>query len=209
MYAVLQAEVVPSLLIRDRRKFHIRSYLIVLEKLHHPDLLDMFIYNRHEIRVAGVRVEEGDTDRNVLAHITNGALSNTTERVLLSEVPELTSRDMQDKVETFVAETFAKHLIPDIARRINLSASEDGTNGSIRKFAIAGVDLMVTEEGRVFLLEVNTNPAAPPKEMVDDPFAKHLQGFFHDLVDLVVGKPSPNFLAAHDILVRKGRVEKN
>jgi len=203
-FAVLQAEVVPSLLIRDRRKFHIRTYLVVLEKLHHPDLMDIFIFNRHEVRIAGISVEEGDTERNPMAHITNGALSNTTERVLLVDVPELSSRGMQDKLETFVAECFAKHLVPDIARRINLSATEEGNNSSIRKFGVAGLDLMVTEDEKIFLLEVNSNPAAPPEDVVTDSFAEHLQGFMHDLVDLVVGKPSPNFLSAHAILAQKG-----
>ena len=204
--AVLQAEVVPSLLIRERRKFHIRTYLVVLEKLHHPDLLEMFLFNRHEVRIAGVPVPEGNVGRDRLAHITNGALSDTTERVLLSNVPELVERGLQDKVETFVAESFYKHLIPDIARRINVTANEDGY-ANIRKFAVAGLDLMVTEDNRIYLLEVNANPAAPPESMVDSTFKEHLEGFLHDMVDLVVGTPSPNFLNAQDVLARKGLLE--
>jgi hypothetical protein len=203
---VLQGEVVPSLLIRDRRKFHIRTYLVVLEKLHHPDLLEMFVFNRHEVRIAGVPVEEGNIGRERLAHITNGALSDTTERVLLQNVPELMSRGLQEKVEVFVAETFYKHFIADIARRINATANEDGY-ANIRKFAVAGVDLMVTEDNRIYLLEVNANPAAPPESMVDTTFKEHLEGFLHDMVDLVVGTPSPNFLNAHDILAGKGLLE--
>jgi hypothetical protein len=176
--------------------------MVVLEKLHHPDLLEMFLFNRHEVRVAGVPVEEGDNGRDRLAHITNGALSSTTERVLLHNVPELTSRDLQDKVETFVAETFYQHLMPDIARRIYISANEDN-NTNIRKFGIAGLDLMVTEDNRIYLLEVNANPAAPPESMVDSIFKDHLEGFLKDLVDLIVGTPSPNFLNAQDVLARK------
>jgi hypothetical protein len=200
---VLQAEVFPSLLIRDRRKFHVRTYVAVIEKLHHPDLLEMYIFNRHEIRIAGVSVkEEEGTERERLSHITNGALSNTTERVLLSSVPELTSRNMQEKVETFVANMFAKHLIADISRRVGLSLNEEGNDSSIRKFGIAALDLMLTEDDRIFLLEVNVNPAAPPEEMVDTEFKEHLQGFMHDLVDLVVGNPSPNFVTADEICSR-------
>jgi hypothetical protein len=204
--AVLQAEVVPSLLIRERRKFHIRTYLVVLEKLHHPDLLEMFLFNRHEVRIAGFPVPEGNVGRDRLAHITNGALSDTTERVLLSNVPELVERGLEDKVETFVAETCYKHLIPDIARRINVTANEDGY-ANIRKFAVAGLDLMVTENNRIYLLEVNANPAAPPESMVDSTFKEHLEGFLHDMVDLVVGTPCPNFLNAHGILARKGLLD--
>ena len=205
----MQAEVVPSLLIRDGRKFHIRTYLALVEKFHIPDLLEFFIYNRHEIRVAGVPVDPNDRERDRKAHITNGALSTTTERVLLTDVPELVSRGLQEKLEVFVAKTFAKHFLPDIKRRVSFSAKqpEDGVNGLIHKFAVAGWDLMVTEDNQIFLLEVNVNPAAPPAETVDDRFTEHLEGFLHDLINLAVGAPSPNFLPARDILEKHGLLE--
>lgn len=178
--------------------------MIIIEKLEHQDLLDLYIFNRHEVRIAGVPVPENDSERDPVSHITNGALSNSTERVMLHDVDELTSRDLQAKTEVFVAETFGKHLLPDIARRINLSVTQEPeTNGMIRKFAIAGLDIMVTEDNRIYLLEVNANPAAPPESTVSDSFKEHLQGFFHSLVDLVVGKPSPEFLSVREILVRE------
>lgn len=204
---VLQAEVSPPLLIKGHRKFHIRTYLIVIERLEHQDLLDMYIYNQHEVRIAGTPIPDGDEERNPIAHITNGALSNTTERVLLDELDELMSRQIKAKTEVFVAETFGKHLLPDIVRRIQISSSEPDTNGSISKFALAGLDIMVTEDNHIYLLEVNANPAAPPESTVDAKFTQHLQGFFHELVDLVTGKPPPpSFLLVQDILVREGLI---
>ena len=170
-------------------------------------MLDMYIYNQHEVRIAGTAIEEEDEDRNPLAHITNGALSNTTERVLLHEVDELVQRQIQAKTEVFVAETFGKHLLQDIARRINVSSADPEANGVTNKFALAGLDIMVTEDNSVYLLEVNANPAAPPESMVDAKFKQHLQGFFHELMDLVIGKPpSPSFLLVQDILVREGLI---
>jgi Tubulin-tyrosine ligase family len=207
LVAVLQAEVSPPLLIKGRRKFHIRTYLVVIEKLGHQDLLDMYIYNQHEVRIAGTPIPDENEDRNPLAHITNGALSNTTERVLLTDVDELMNRQIQAKTEVFVAETFGKHLLPDIVRRINISSTDPDANGSISKFALAGLDIMVTEENHIYLLEVNANPAAPPESTVDAKFKEHLQGFFHELMDLVMGKPpSPSFLLVQDILVREGLI---
>ena len=203
---VLQAEVAPSLLIKNRRKFHIRTYMVALEKLEHEDRLDLYVFNRHEVRIAGVPVPENDTERDSVAHITNGALSTATERVLLQDVDELTSRNLQAKTEVFVAETFGKHLLSDMVRRVNLSASQE-PEPLIRKFALAGIDLMVTEDNRIYLLEVNSNPAAPPERTVSDEFKEHLQGFFHSLVDLVIGQPSPNFLSVQEILVREGLAE--
>lgn len=208
---VLQAEVNPPLLVKNRRKFHIRSYLVIMEKLNHPDIVDIFIFNRHEMRIAGISVPENDDERDPVSHITNGALSDLTERVLLHEEDELASRDLQKKTEVFVAETFGKHLLPDITRRVNLCAQqlaqEGDTNSSIRKFAIAGLDIMVTEDNKIFLLEVNSNPAAPREATIDDTFKEHLKGFMHSLVDLVTGNPSPNFVSAREILVREGIAE--
>ena len=204
-YSVLQAEVYPSLLIRNNRKFHIRTYVVIVEKLFHEDLLDIFIYNRHEVRIAGTPVEDGANDRDRLSHITNGALSDHTERCLIEEVDELVNRNIKEKMEIFVATTFVKHLISDIKRRVALGAQQEASSAT--RHAIAGLDLMITEDNRIYLLEVNSNPAAPPEPMVTASFRDHLTGFMHDLVDLVVGQPSPNFLLADEILRSNGLLD--
>lgn len=176
--------------------------MIVLEKLHEDDLFEIFLYNRHEVRIAGHPVAENDLGRDRLSHITNGALSNSTERCLIQDEEELRSRGIQKKVEVFVATTFAKHLVHDIRRRVQVSASQD--NDIAVKFGVAGLDLMVTETNRIYLLEVNVNPAAPPLEMVTDSFKDHLTGFMYDLVELVVGQTPPNFRSANEILRENG-----
>lgn len=199
---VLQAEVHPCLLIKGRRKFHIRTYVVVLEMLYSPDLLEAFIFNRHEVRIAGlpVPVEEVDRDRGI--HITNGGLTDSTERILLDEVEELTSRGMKEKIELFVGTTFGKDIIQDMAGRIRVSANDCPT---ACKFAVAGLDLMVTEDNRIYLLEVNANPAAPREATVTGRFKTHLQGFMHDLTTLVTtGNPTPTFLSANDIMEKHG-----
>jgi hypothetical protein len=180
--------------------------MVIMEKLAHQDLMDLYIFNRHEIRIAGVPIPKDTSERNPLSHITNGALSTATERVLLTDVDDLTRRELQGKTEAFVAETFGKHLLIDIVRRISVSSQEPDANGFIRKFAVAGLDIMVTEDNKIYLLEVNANPASPPESTLSDSFKQHLQGFFHELIDLVVGKSSPNFLLAQDILVRENLI---
>jgi hypothetical protein len=202
---VLQAEIVPSLLIKGNRKFHIRSYVVLLEQPHLAQMLEIYIYNRHEVRIAGVPVEDSGTERDPRSHITNGALSTATERVLINEVEELTSRNMQDALETFIAEVFGKHLLPDITRRVGMGLNEDESNSSIRKFCLAGLDLMVTEDNKIYLLEANVNPAAPPEHTVNETFKAHLSGFLEDLMDLVVsGHPPPAFMSVRDVLAQKG-----
>jgi hypothetical protein len=163
----------------------------------------MFVYNRHEIRIASESVPEGETgSRDRSAHITNGAISNKTERVLLHEEPELTKRNLQDKLELFTAKTFTEHFSQDILRRVSISADQDDSPIEVRKFAIAGLDIMVTEDGRLYLLEVNVNPRAPNQETIKPGFQDHLVGLMGDLMCLVVGKPAPNFVSTRTILER-------
>ncbi|GAX22129.1 hypothetical protein FisN_6Hh378 [Fistulifera solaris] len=199
---VLQAEVTPSLLIRGNRKFHIRTYVLIIEHLEWTDLLETFVYNRHEVRVAGVPVPQGEQGRDRTVHITNGALSNGTERLLLDEVDELKDMGLKEKVELFVATTFGRDLVKDIAGRIRVTA--DDSNPNVRKFVVAGLDLMVTESGRIYLLEVNVNPAAPKESTLSDKFKDHLIGFMRDLTWMVTGVDSPNFLLVNDIMDQHG-----
>jgi len=218
---VLQAEVKPCLLIRDRRKFHIRTYIVCVETnalLDEPlngeeeeDLMKTYIYNRHEIRIASESVttsdEEESGERNRGAHITE-----TFDRKLLQDEPELVKRNLSAKVEHFVA-TAVDALLPDMERRIVMSAeASEGENDNSRgcmvlphKFAIAGLDLMVTEDERIYLLEVNVNPAAPPPETVPDEFQSHLIGFFRDTMELVTSRREStrnNFYFTQTVLQR-------
>ena len=196
---VLQAEVHPSLLVKDHRKFIIRTYVVVLEAPQNQDL-QVFVFNRHEVRIAGVPVKDEQT-RDTVSHITNGALSTTTERVLLDSLDELKERDLKTKTEAFVAALFDKHLRPEMIRGV--MKHRESTSNVIHKFSVAGLDLMVTTDDRLYLLEVNNCPAAPKASTIDDAFREHLTGFCHDLVDLVIGKPSPNFLLASSLVDNK------
>ena len=210
---VLQAEVYPCLLIHGRRKFHIRSYVVVVENLASDDLFDIYLYNRHEIRLASNPVsEEDDSNRERSAHITNGGLADTTERLLLHEVEELVERNLQAKVETFVAQIFGEHFVPDMARRISYSAQQDEAAGTaavdgvdIRKFVMAGLDIMVTSDERLYLLEVNVNPAAPSADNLSETFQNHLVEYMKDVLHLLVDgrNASPNFVSCQSILAQR------
>jgi Tubulin-tyrosine ligase family len=220
--AVLQAEVKPCLLIRDRRKFHIRTYVVCIENVildgegdqDDEDLMKLFIYDKHEIRIANDSVPEEDTsdrDRNV--HIMDAS----AERKQVREEPELLKRNLNRKCELFAAQVFDKHLRPDIERRIALSSStlEEENKESMHtmvlphKFVVAGLDLMVTEDERIYLLEVNVNPSAPEPHTVSPEFQSYLLNFQSDLLQLVTTKgasaksPNSSFLSTRSILERK------
>ena len=212
---VLQAEIFPCLLICGRKKFHIRTYVVAVENLESDDLFDIYLYNRHEIRLASTPVSDdanGKTDRERSAHITNGGVADDkTERFLLQDVKELTDRNIQSKLEIFVAQIFGKHFEPDMARRISYSAQQDdaaaeasgGAGGvDVRKFVMAGLDIMVTSDERLYLLEVNVNPAAPPAQSISDTFQNHIVGYMKDVIRLLVDgrTASPNFISCQSIM---------
>jgi len=191
----LQAEISPALLIQGGRKFHIRTYVTAVEKLDDPDVIDMYVYNRHEVRLASVPVSSSSSSNinnqgyDRLAHITNASSGTTTKdnRRLLQHVPELVERNMQQKVELFVAQLFGQHVAPDVKRRCIFGSRDGALEVGIGKFAIAGIDLMVTETNHVFLLETNLNPIAPPEDAVQHVFKEHLIGFMSDVIALTTG----------------------
>ena len=160
------------------------------------EYIDTYLYRTHEVRLASEPMpsDQEDDSRNKAAHVTNGA----KETELLHESPAL--KNIQDQLELFIAQIFAKHLIQDISRRVAVSSREDKSSSQATKFVIAGLDIMVTEDKRLYLLEVNVNPLIPSPDAVNDVFQAHLVGFMRDLVDLVVGKPSPNFISGNALL---------
>lgn len=196
---VLQAEVYPPRLVNEC-KFHIRTYLVACECLEDDHLVNVYVHKRHEVRIAATKVNNVEsTERNPKAHITSGWQfgGNTTQRVLIESVPSLAPH--QAALEYFVAST-CDHLLPDIQRRVGYTAHEQPPE--IQKHAVAGLDIMMTADGRFYLLEVNVNPAAPPKEVTPPEFKKHLVGFMKDLKNLVLGYGAPNFSNIDDILAR-------
>jgi hypothetical protein len=184
------------------------------------ELMKMYIYNRHEVRIASTPVSENEgqtTSRDRDAHITQ--TGDSSERRLLHDVPELVDCKMQQKVELFAAQAFAMHIHPDIERRIAISAKateaeqldeshNSSANGMIaqpEKFSLAGLDLMVTEDGRIYLLEVNVNPGVPPLENIPVDIQDHLVGLLDDLITLVTAggtKATVNFTTTDEILKR-------
>lgn len=183
------------MLVHERKKFHIRSYVVGVELWDLDDFMDTFIYRRHEIRIAreSVSGDSDDKSRDLAAHVTNGAL----EIELLHEMPEL--EGLQDQLELFIANIFAKHLIRDLSRRVAMSA-QDGASSPAKKFVVAGLDIMVTSGRRLFLLEANVNPIIRPPDALKPEYRDHLIGYMSDLVDLLVGKPAPNFVSAKALL---------
>ena len=166
------------------RKCHFRTYAIIIEESNDERVgeeWEGFIYNSHEVRIAEKEMIEaiGEKKRDRAAHITNGASEGKTGRFIIDEIEELPS-DFGKSLEKFVAEVF-DCLVNEISIRI----SKDKDVCKITKMAWAGIDIMSDSSGRLYVLEVNVNPAAPPKQYLSERFQLHLASLARDTLDLI------------------------
>lgn len=177
------------------RKFHMRTYVIIVEddgpSDDSPVQWDAYVYNRHEVRIAEMQIdhmaENASNVRDRRAHITNGASEGKTGRYVLEEVQELVELDMGQKLVSFV-HSIIQSISSDISRRINddkRSRGIDENPTNLRRMAFAGIDVMCDTNGRLYLLEVNVNPAAPPQMFVSKLFKTHLCQLCRDFVELL------------------------
>ncbi|GMI28779.1 hypothetical protein TeGR_g4107 [Tetraparma gracilis] len=173
---VLQAEVPPH---PHKRRFSLRAH-VLLRSL--PGGYRAWRHARTEVRLAA-REHGGGGGRDRDAHITNGAGGKDTERTLLAEVPELAR--YEGAVAAFVGALFGRVLPFGLEER-------GGVEGGELRYALAGVDLMLDDVGRVVLLEVNSNPACAPREVVSGAFEEHLLGFGGDLLRKMAGPEEEN-----------------
>jgi hypothetical protein len=184
---VLQS-MVPSLLLRGR-KMHIRTYVVALRPAFSTGGglfgLRLYAYGDHEVRVAGSEMNEDLNDRD--AHLTTGQWrrgGTVDDRTTLQHEPTLLPLGpaVMASVEALCA------ALPFTAEERTHSTASGAA------FGITGLDFMVTPDGRVFLLEFNASPAAPPPATIGGHHADHLVEFGAALVELV-SSPEPDSVA--------------
>ena len=186
---VLQS-MVPSVLLHGR-KIHLRTYVIALRARGaaadrggvNGSTLEFYAYQRHEVRLAAAPMSDDLTDKN--AHLTNGVWERGgTEdpRTTLDATPELDHLNLDPKVMAVLNKLF--HSLP-------FSSSERGPTdsgargGADRAFGMSGIDVMVTDEGGVYVLELNASPACAPPDTVSEEQIEHLVVFARSLLKLV------------------------
>lgn len=203
---ILQAEIHPAMLIRDSKKFHIRTYILAVEtRTNEVHEVDLYLYHGHEVRIAAESTNNDDHDedntRRREAHITNASSVKHRERILLSQMEEL--KEYQPMLELFCASSFLQ-LLPDITRRVAYTANE--TSPQIQKHVVGGVDSMMTASGKLYLLEVNKNPNTPgPEEGLSNEFQAHLVTFCREMQQLLTAgtEKGTQFVKLEDIIPKK------
>jgi len=166
---VLQRHI-KSHLIEGKRKFHLRAYLISLPGS--SDLQRVLRYDDYEVRIAGSDYVGGGDFEDRDAHLTNGA-TGTTKRCLLDDLDEMSF--LKSKLDDFLDELILSDEF------LSLLDSES------RHVGIAAVDIMLGDNGRLYILEFNTqSPGCPPEEEVNHSFQEHLEKFVKHLVGICV-----------------------
>ena len=201
-------EHIQSMLIREGKKFHVRSYLVYDES---NDGVVWLCVRDHEVRIAKEKYEGIVFDAkfehlvNPNIHITNGGGGDgsATARCLFSEVQELSNKSKS--LELFLTKLFVQ-LLPLIdkaaekerarVRKDEVDERIEQTPTHLRRMAMCAVDVMLdVNEKRWYLLEVNTTaPGAPPSESVPPgcKFRKHLLQLGCDLAGFAMGEEEMN-----------------
>lgn len=188
---VLQAHIA-GLLIAGGRKFHLRTHLLLVESrccaVRPPSGFRLYYHDRHEVRIASCPDVDDYAVRG--AHITNGAGGSATQRRLLSDVPELRGLD------AVLASWLARFLGALAARLLDftpLTPAPPALATAVASltwtsWALAALDIMLDEAGRLWLLEINRAPAAPGRENIDDnvAFQQHLIAMAQEIRQLVL-----------------------
>jgi len=203
---ILQAEIHPAMLIRDSKKFHIRTYVMAVEtRTAESHEVNLYLYHGHEVRIAAEPTAPEDDlatpSRRREAHITNASSVQHRERVLLSQMDEL--NEYQPSLELFIASAFLR-LLPDITRRVAVSAHECSEH--IQKHVLGGVDCMMTASGKWYLLEVNKNPDTPSREDgLSQEFQHHLVTFCNDMQQLLTtsSEEGTQFVKLEDLIPKQ------
>jgi hypothetical protein len=63
-------------------------------------------------------------------------------------------------------------------------AREEGDSA----FGISGIDLMATQDGRIFVLELNASPAAAPPDTITEEHRQHCSSFARSLLKLLASE---------------------
>lgn len=175
-----------------------------------PTVPVAYLFGRHEIRLAYKPVQGNDSfdnnvdadPRNSQAHITN---NSHTQMHLLRDFEELV--DHYDALEHFLCK-IVHHLYPDLERRVRMAQSSYPPSFA-PKFSLAGLDIMMTGDGRFYLLEVNVNPSVPKEDSVTPTYRQHLLGFWRDLMDTVLNEEGErredNCFVETEVILEDGR----
>jgi Tubulin-tyrosine ligase family len=180
-----EREVIPGWVLQEHisnpllcagRKFHTRVYALCCHNG------DTYVHEQVEVRVAESLYNSSDlTLRN--ANITNGAGGSGTQRALTTDLPELAG--LTAKLIAFVSEILQGVPAQQCAHDDTESTTTHSTGTSTDSkhyFSLLAFDVMVDTSERLWLLEVNHNPAVPNKDIAGAAFWEHLVQLCTDII---------------------------
>jgi Tubulin-tyrosine ligase family len=169
---VLQEHVSNPLLCAGR-KFHTRVYALCCHNG------NTYVHEQVEVRVAESVYNSSDLTLRS-ANITNGAGGSGTQRALITDITELAG--LTAKLILFVSDILQGVPAQQCSHVDNTVSHSTSTNTNSKHFSLLAFDVMVDTSERLWLLEVNHNPAVPNKGIAGAVFWDHLVQLCTDII---------------------------
>ncbi len=191
----IQQYIHPPMLICGNRKFTIRVFSVILGNT-------SFIHPVYEVRAAPQEYDINDIDNDREADITNGGgvAAMHDRRYLAKDIPELAPilGNIHDFVAKFTNPTKGRPVPSEEDHWKERHKDTDEYSDSVVDFrkemidqmggvsaAVVAHDVMVDQNGKLYLLETNHSPAAPPDEL-EGVFGEHLNELIIDFVRILL-----------------------
>jgi Tubulin-tyrosine ligase family len=177
-----EREVIPGWVLQEHindpllyagRKFHARVYALCCHNG------STYVHEQVEVRVAESVYNSSDLTLRS-ANITNGAGGSGTQRALTADIPELAG--LTTKLIAFVSDILQGVPARQCSHDDTTTASHSGSTSSSKHFSLLAFDVMVDVNERLWLLEVNHNPAIPNEGIAGAAFWEHLVQLCTDII---------------------------
>ena len=174
-----------------QQKCQFRVYLIALKD-------QIFAYHQVEVRLPLWDDQPSDSNASVALVFDQKMCQNSTalpynhkrnktetKRFVLEELRDLPTDVIQQNIKQLMKDAFSilAQYFQHLYRKYESESSSHTSTLNLRQLAIAGVDIMVDEDCRPYIVELNNNPAMPASsKQMSFAYRSHLIRFVKDII---------------------------
>lgn len=174
---VLQEYICNPMLLFGKYKFHLRSHTIILNgKIH--------VFNSCDV-LAATHVYNNDDFTDIKSHITNVAVNKFSENhrtYISNEFPEI--HCLMSEVYKLIEKSFV------LPKKEYKQIKYDGWN----LFGILAHDILVDENGRLYLLEINNSPGMYKLEQMTERYEANIKKFVSGMFNIFISGADQSFI---------------
>ena len=181
--------IIKSKRVQGGHKFQIRAYIAVRDE-------HLYMYPNFEVRVPSW-AEDTSTSQPVSEAVdfdmemtgacgarpyNHSRVKAETGRFMLSEIEELKRIGVEEKVTDLIMKAML-HLQPLIEAQRSKGTFPEVSGLQLCQMAVAGIDVMLSEEEVPYIVELNNNPAMPGEDKrMSEAYRRHLITFVQSLI---------------------------